>query len=339
MEKQDIVKQTKQLVSSPVPGTYFLYGGEEFLKRRFLSDIKKAVIPDDVADLNYSVVSGPDQADRVLELGYTLPQFSDARMIVWYNSGYPLTQARFKKKTDEVVERIGKFPYLYLMIYATEDEFDQNGRDGRAALSKLDCNQLCFEKLTPSRVLGWVKRHFDAGKTVISEDDCKYLIDRTGTGMTELSNSIEKLCAYAAERGSGRVTREDIDELVPKTLEFSAFFISDNIRRRDPSALMAYICDCRSRAEKPQVILGSIISEAEKLCRIKLAHKKGLPYQTAAKQLGLNEYVVKLAYQSVSDVTEKRIYRFLHACHEADKKLKTSSSDAWGTLIQLVCSI
>ena len=290
MEKQDIVKQTKQLVSSPVPGTYFLYGGEEFLKRRFLSDIKKAVIPDDAADLNYSVVSGPDQADRVLELGYTLPQFSDARMIVWYNSGYPLTQARFKKKTDEVVERIGKFPYLYLMIYATEDEFDQNGRDGRAALSKLDCNQLCFEKLTPSRVLGWVERHFDAGKTVISEDDCKYLIDRAGTGI-------------------------------------------------DPSALMAYVCDCRSRAEKPQVILGSIISEAEKLCRIKLAHKKGLPYQTAAKQLGLNEYVVKLAYQSVSDVTEKRIYRFLHACHEADKKLKTSSSNAWGTLIQLVCSV
>ena len=59
----------------------------------------------------------------------------------------------------------------------------------------------------------------------------------------------------------------------------------------------------------------------------------------AAKQLGLNEYVVKLAYQSVSDVTEKRVFRFLDACYEADKKLKTTSSDAWGTLTQLVCSI
>ena len=59
MEKQDIVKLSKQLLSQPVPGIYFLYGGEEFLKRRFLSDLRKTVVPDDVADLNYAVVSGP----------------------------------------------------------------------------------------------------------------------------------------------------------------------------------------------------------------------------------------------------------------------------------------
>ncbi len=84
MEKQDIVKRTKEIILSPSPGLYFLYGGEEFLKRRFLLDLKGAVIPQDVADLNFSSVSGTDQADRELEHAYTLPQISEARMIVWY---------------------------------------------------------------------------------------------------------------------------------------------------------------------------------------------------------------------------------------------------------------
>lgn len=339
MEKQDIVKQTKELISSPPGGLYFLYGGEEFLKRRFLSDLKAAVIPADTADLNYTSVTGPDQADRVLETAYMLPQFSDARMIVWYGSGYPMCQQRFKKKTDEVIETACKFPHLHLVIYTTPDEFEGGSREERAALSKIPGTVLFFDRLTKARVLRWVIRHVEAEGRTLSEADAGYLIDRAGTDMTELYTSVAKLCAYAAEKNSAAVTRRDIDELVPERTEFSAFFISDNIRRRDPSALLSYVSDARSRAEKPQLILAAIISEAEKLCRIKLAQKNGLTYPAAAKQLGLNEYVVKLAYQSVSDVTEKRVFRFLDACYEADKKLKTTSSDAWGTLTQLVCSI
>lgn len=339
MEKQDIIKLTKSIIAAPPSGLYFLYGGEEYLKRRFVLDLKAALIPSDTEDLNFTSLTGPDQADRVLETAYMLPQFSEARMIVWYGSGYPLMQQRFRKKTEEVLETVKKFPYLRLLICATPDEFEGTSREERAALAGIDGTVLFFDRLTEARVLKWVVRHIEADGCSVSEEDAKYLVGRAGTDMTGLLSAAEKLCAYAAEKNSSVITRAEIDDLVPERTVFTAFFISDNIRRRDPSALLAYVRDAMSRADKPQAILAAIMSEAEKLCRIKLAQKKGLVYQAAAKQLGINEYVVKLAYQSVSEVTEKRIFRFLHACHEADKKLKTSSSDAWGTLIQLVCSI
>ena len=339
MEKQDIVKLTKQILSSPPSGLYFLYGSEEYLKRRFLLDLKAAVIPEDVADLNFSTVSGQDQAEKVLELADMLPQFSEKRMIVWYNSGYPYMQQRYKKKADEIIEKISGFPYVCLVIYATEDEFTGSGRDDKAALAKMKGTVLFFDKLTPARVQKWVIRHFEAEKMNISDIEADYLIARCGTGMTELSAAISKLCAYAAEKGRAQVSRTDIEELIPQKITFSAFFISDSIRKRDPSALAAYIKDAKSRAEKPQVILSTIIAEAEKLCRIKLAQKNGLTYQQAAQQLGLNEYVVKLAYPSVTEITEKRCFRFLHACYEADKAVKNTSADNWGALMQLVCSV
>ena len=339
MEKQDIVKQTKEIIASPPSGLYFLYGGEEYLKRRFLLDLKAAVIPEDVTDLNFSSVSGPDQAERVLELSDMLPQFAERRMIVWYNSGYPCIQQRYKKKADEIIEKISGFPYVCLVIYTTEDEFDGSGRDDKAALAKIKGTVLFFDRLTPARVQKWVIRHFESENISVSEGDAAYLISRCGTGMTELSAAISKLCAYTAEKGRTQVSRTDIEELIPQKVTFSAFFISDNIRKRDPSALAAYIKEAKSRAEKPQIILSTIIAEAEKLCRIKLAQKNGLTYQQASAQLGLNEYVVKLAYPSVAEITEKRCFRFLHACYEADKTVKNTSSDNWGVLMQLVCSI
>lgn len=339
MEKQDIVKLTKEIIASPPSGLYFLYGAEEYLKRRFLIDLKAAVIPEDVADLNISTVSGPDQAEKVLELAYTLPQFAEKRMIVWYNSGYPYIQQRYKKKADEIIERISGFQYLVLVMYSTDDEFTGTTKEDKAALSKIKGTTLFFDKLSPARVKKWVIRHFESEKTEVSESDADYLTARCGTGMMELSSAISKLCAYAAEKGRSRITRADIEDLIPQKVTFSAFFISDNIRKRDPSALAAYIKDAKSRAEKPQLILSSIIAEAEKLCRIKLAQKNGLSCQQASSQLGINEYIVKLAYSSVSEIPEKRCFRFLHACYEADKTLKTASSDAWGVLMQLVCSI
>ena len=338
-EKQDIVKQTKEILSSPSPGMYFLYGGEEYLKRRFLSDLKNKVIPQDVSDLNYSAVSGPDQADRLLELAYTLPQFCEYRMIVWYNSGYPQMQQRYKKKADEVIERISGFPYLYFVIYTTEDEFSGTGKDDKALLSGIKGKTLFFDMLSPARVLKWVMRHFEAEGSGISEQDASYLVARCGTGMTELSSAVSKLCAYAHEKGGDSVSRADIDALIPQKLTFSAFFISDNIRKRDPSALAAYVYDAKSRAEKPQIVMAQIISEAEKLCRIKLAQKNGIPYSRAASMLGMNEYVVKLAYPAVSDITEKRCFSFLHRCYLADRAVKSQSGDSWGVIEQLICSI
>ena len=339
MEKQDTVALTKQILSAPKPGFYFVYGQEEFLKRRFLLDLKNAVIPADVADLNFTSVSGPDQADRVLELAYTLPQFSEARMIVWYNSGYPLPQMRFRQRTDEVIEKISGFPYLYLMIYSTDDEFTGNTREEKAALTKISGTPLCFELLSPARVQKWVCRHFEAEGVSVADENAAYLIARCGTAMTELSSAVSKLCAYVKEKGKLAVEHADIEELIPQKNVFSAFYISDNIRKRDAAALCAYVFDAKSRAEKPQSVLAAVTAEAEKLCRIKLAQKNGIPYSIAAKKLGLNEYVVKLAYASVTSTTESRCFRFLHACYEADRALKSTSSDAWGTLFQLVCSV
>ncbi len=337
-EKQDIMKLTKQILSAPEPGVYVLYGGEEFLKRHFLSDLKKAVIEPDFEDLNYTSVSGPDEADNVIETAYTLPQMADARMIVWYNSTLPSPQQKNKKPVEDALTTASGFPYLYLVVYLSETDVTSS-RDDQKALEKLPGKKLFFDFLPPDRLLKWILRHFEAENVKISERDASFLCDRCGGSMTVLANQIEKLSVYVKEKGRDAVERQDIEKSVPDDPRFSAFYVSDCLRKRNVTGLLSYIDASRKRADKPQLLLASIVTETEKLCRIKFAQKSGVPSAQIAKTLGLNEYVVKLAAPAAASLTEAECTRFLQACYDADAQIKNTQCDAYDVLRQLVCSL
>ncbi len=337
-EKPDITKITKEILAAPSPGVYVLYGGEEFLKRHFLQDLKKAVIEPDFEDLNYTSVSGPDEAGTVTETAYTLPQMAESRMIVWYNSTLPSPQQRYKKAVEDALGTASGFPYLYLIIYLSESDVTSS-REDQKALEKLPGRKLFFDFLPPARLMKWILRHFEAEQVKISERDASALCDRCGGSMTVLANQIEKLCVYVKEKGRDTVGMSDIEASVPDDPRFSAFYVSDCLRKRNITGLLSYIDAAKKRADKPQLILASIVTEAEKLCRIKFAQKSGVPASQTAKTLGLNEYVVKLAAPAAASLSEAECTRFLQACYDADAEIKNTGSDAYDVLRQLVCSL
>ena len=338
-EKPDITKITKEILAAPSPGVYVLYGGEEFLKRHFLSDLKKAVVEPDFEDLNYSSLSGPEEAGTVLEISYTLPQMAESRMIVWYNSTLPSPQQRYKKAVEEAVSAAESFPYLYLVIYLSESDVSPSSRDDLRALEKLPGKKLFFDFLPPARLIKWIIRHFEAEKTSVTEQLASFLCERCGGSMTVLSNQIEKLCVYVREKGRDAVTAADIEQTVPDDPRFSSFYVSDCLRKRNVSGLLSYIDASKKRADKPTLLLASIVTETEKLCRIKFAQKAGIPPAQIARTLGLNEYVVKLAAPAAASLTEAECQRFLHACYEADVTIKNTACDAYDVLRQLVCTL
>lgn len=259
-------------------------------------------------------------------------------MIVWYNSTLPSPQARYKKAVEETLSRCAGFPYLYLIIYLSESDVT-TAREDQRALEKLPGTKLFFDFLPPERLNKWIIRHFEAENVAVSEADAAFLCARCGGSMTVLSNQIEKLCVYVKEKGRSAVTVADMEQTVPDDPRFSSFFVSDCLRKRNVSGLLSYIDSAKKRAEKPVLLLASIVTEAEKLCRIKFAQKAGVPAAQIARTLGLNEYVVKLAAPAAASLTEAECTRFLHACYEADVMIKNTSCDAYDVLRQLVCSL
>lgn len=337
MAYTDVTQVTKELLKAPPSGVYALYGGEEFLKRHFLSDLKKKVLSEGVYDFSYSVHFGPEAASEVAVAASTLPQFADRRLIVWYNSGLPSCPARYKSKVEAVLKEAAAYPYLILVMYFFASEVDGKDRRETDALAKLCSTNIFFDHLPTERLLKWVHRHFESDGIQVSDSTASLVCERCGRDMNAMAGQIEKLCLLAMSRGKDTVVEQDVLEVVKENVEFSPFFISDAVRTGNREGLLSYIADAELKGESPHFVLVSVMSEAEKLCRVKYARAAGLDRREAASALKLHENVVRLAMQKKA--SEERLDAFLSACIKAEADIKGPCPDKFGILRELVCRL
>lgn len=345
-EKTDITVITKQLLASPPTGIYVLYGGEEFLKRHFLSDLKNKLLPEGAAELNYSEFYGADVAESVSDACSTLPQFSERRLVVWFNSSFPSMQNKYKAGIDGALSDAAGYPYLTLVLYLNAAELDctDNREIAKAENYKLNgeklkATKLFFDFLSPRKLCKWVSRHFSAEKLNISDADSAYLAERCGGDMYALSGQIQKLCVYVARDGRDTATRADIDALVPSSAAYDSFFINNCVRTRDVSGLLGYLDEAQATKEPALIILSRISKEINGIYAAKCAKKDGMSYLDYARAEKIKEYPAKLAYASASEVTEKYLRGLIRRCYETDVALKRFSGDDYGLLRQLVCEL
>lgn len=337
MAYTDITDQTKATLAALPSGIYALYGGEEFLKRHFLSDLKKKALSSGVYDFSFSAHFGPEAYGEVSVAASTLPQFADRRVVVWYNSTLPNAQARYKSKIEAVLKEAREYPYLILVLYFFASELDGKDRRQTEAIKKLSTEQLYFDFLPTEKLIRWIYRHFEADGIKVTEKTARLVAERSGRDMNAMVGHIEKLCLYAMSQGRDTVTEADVSLIVAEKVTFSPFFISDCVRSGDREGLLSYIADAKARAVAPQAVLVTIMSEAEKLCKVRYAKDAGVDRQETAKRLKLHENVVRLALGAKR--SEARLEEFLYACLGAEAELKGPCPDKYGILRELVCKL
>ena len=136
--KVDVMKQTKELLGGTMRGAYFLYGGEEYLKKAFLNDIKKVVCPDEeLRDFNINIFNSLEDKEDILSAFATLPQFADRRLVILYG-------ADLKKGGKEPVDVIctlskeaEKYDYLTFVIYLYATQLEEGDSDSKSKLAKI----------------------------------------------------------------------------------------------------------------------------------------------------------------------------------------------------------
>ncbi|MFR0871044.1 MAG: DNA polymerase III subunit delta [Oscillospiraceae bacterium] len=81
-----------------------------------------------------------------------------------------------------------------------------------------------FPLLSVNAVAGMAARKAAKAGCTLSAQDAAFLAERCGCSLTLLQTEVEKLCTY---RQSGEITRADISALVPRTLDASAYDLSE----------------------------------------------------------------------------------------------------------------
>lgn len=341
-------KEFKAEIKKGLNGVYLLYGDEEFLKKYYLNEAKKAVLgdDDDFAVFNYVEIQEEDfSADRLREAAETVPMMADKVCVVAYAD---LTRYSDKKMNaasgrldllTEAVAEIKENDTSVVFIVCAAGAFDAGRKNRPSSLLKAvsGClNVVEFEYQSPAVLKKWVKKHFEREQLDIQDNALNYIVNAAGPDMTFLSLEISKLVCYVKSRERELVTLEDATLLCSENGELDDFALSNAIVSGDRGAALEALREAQDKRRKATVVLAGITSDFINMLTVSVYIKEGLTKDEIARKTGLHTFRVGKYAEAVRNVETAAIRAALDRCREADAALKASGID-YIALERLVC--
>lgn len=330
-------------IKTGLRGSYIFAGEESYLKNFYLGQLKNEVFGIDA----YSEVSGETRSveevvSEALDVA-TSPSFvSDKKLTVIYDLDLKSPNESGLSALEFLFDQVGKTSETVLILDTRPENFDR-GTDKKPskAMTRLSkaATPVIFAKETAARLSAWAMRHFANDRINASQSLCDSLVARVGRDMLALRGEIDKLTAFLLSEGRNVLTKEDIDKISVTNTEIQAFDFSNAILDGNTERAMLILSDSKLRKEAPELILGSVIKVYSELYTVKALSDAGMVKSAIAKETGIHEFKVGLYLARAGRLSRAALEKAVSLCHEADIKIKTSQTDKYAVLDELVVSL
>lgn len=338
---QDAVKSQsdfdRKLKNGQIAPVYLFEGSERHLRDQALKRLAEVAVDASVRDFNYAVISvSQGDLDEALAMAKQYPMISQRRMIV---------VTGFEAISDDDQLELLK-TYLKNPVETSVLVFVSDGLDNRRNISTMlrkGSEVVSFDSLDERNgAPNWIRDYVTRAGCSIDQASAAYLVAMVGVDLMRLSNELEKLIAFVGDKG--RITQDEIDELVRHSREHSNFELTDAVvegNRKKALNLLHRIFD--NASESPQslslMILGAIASNYRKMLGAKELMKQNAPNSEVARIVGLPPFKVGQFNEQVRRVETSQILKGIQRIAATDVALKTSMATPRMLLEVLICEL
>ncbi len=338
------LQELKAAVAAREGRLYIFAGEEEYLKRYWLSEMRRAFVPDETyAGFNHMRFEGtkPDMA-ALEEALLSPPMMADEKLVEWHLLKLDLLTQKELAALAEMAEMLRGGGTACVFVVQPED-FDLGNYPKKpskmyTSLSKF-ADIVVFETATEHQLLSWVQRRFFAEDIRILPAVAQLLLDKCGHRMDTLASEIGKTCAYLKAHGKSEVTSEAIAFVTAPTEESDAFQLSNALLSGNVNAAYLALREMKGRQLQPTYILSATASVYTDLYRIALLLEDKLSPSEIAKELRLHEYKVGLYAKAVRGLSSERLFRAVMRFREADAAMKSGGQTGYAFLERLLGEI
>ncbi|QQS48843.1 MAG: DNA polymerase III subunit delta [Acidobacteriota bacterium] len=327
----------KQIENGQIGPLYLFEGTELYLREQALRKLTEAAVDAGVRDFNYAVVSAVEEGlDEALGLARQYPMISARRMVVVKD---------FETISDDrQIEALKD--YFRDPSETTVLVFVTNGLDNRRTISTIlrkGCETVRFDPLDEQTgAPNWVRDYVHQAGGAIDAGTAAYLVGMVGTSLLRLTTELDKLLAYAGEKG--RITRAEIDELTLYTHEHTNFEITDAIINGDRRRALRVLDHIFTNPpENPQTlslfILGAIASNYRRMLMAKELMRQNVPNSELAKALGMSPYAVTHINEKARKMQTGKLISGIRRIAETDAALKSSMATPRLLIEFLICEL
>lgn len=356
---RNIVTLKERIKNKLLSGVYLFYGDEEYTKNYYCREITNAAgemlnvtsfygedfeLTEFIAACETNAIESFDMfsamdGDESEENG------SDSiRVIKLFNPDL----SGLSKKDSEYFEQFLSEPpentVIIFHLYSGQEEALSKGIYKKITELALTVN-FKREPASSTVLITWILRHFSKEKLNCDRYVAVHLCQTVGNSMTDLKNEIDKVIDFLRFENRDTVTKEDVDFICIKSAEAQIFDISSGAMSGNFTKAAKALEVLRDKKENPILILGTIAKAMRDICVTENYIKNGVSIPAISKEEKIPEFIVR----NNAEILNNRKHDFhgndsftLTASKlitEYDKKLKSSRTDGYELLLELIFKI
>ena len=230
-----------ELQAGKVRPAYFFYGEEDFLTRTYTDMVIKTAGALEGDGLNLLKVRGVPDMDKLSDFAESMPFFAPNKCVRITDLDPESLDNQQLKDMIKLVEELPETTVIVFALITTAlDDAKPKAKTKKLVETVEKRGAVCkFPLLSVNAVAGMAARKSAKAGCTLSAQDAAFLAERCGCSLTLLQTEVEKLCTY---RQSGEITRADISALVPRTLDASAYDLSELLFAGNCGAALRMLC-------------------------------------------------------------------------------------------------
>ncbi len=314
---------------------YLLYGPEDYLRERFIEELKKLCISDEL-DFNYKKLSGPSVDMSLLsEAVDSVPFFSDRTFIEL--RGFDINKCR-ESECEQLKRIISDLPEYCTLAIIISSDYELDGRLAAIKAVKKYARSIEFTEQDQDALIKWISNRFSAFEKSISRSDAEYLTYVSGTLMTRLIPEIEKVASHCR---SNCISRSDIDATAHRIPEADVFDMTDMLSRGNIDSAARLLGDVLAdKTNTPIFILAIFSQQIRKMYAYKLAVSKGKGKSAIMELTGVKyDFLYNKLSACAKPYSISALKNLVELCTEYDYLMKSSGVDGAVLMKELLIKV
>ena len=321
MPKLTAEKLTAELAKGVVAPVYLLTGEDLYRKGQVIAQLRQTVNPDEFNFFKAEATSA--DVSEGLSQANTAPVFSQGRLVVL--TGIDKLRKGSKEQTALIKYVQNPLPSTTLILTHNDSKKLKTDKTLVSACEETG-RVVNFEELKAEALQMWVRQQMTQKGLTPDFEAVEMLCEGVGSELTALSNEIEKLYLFTAQREDKHVTAKEVLACIGFSKEENPFELSNALLACDKNRATSQIDKLVDGGEEPIAILSKMTYPILKMARIKRLSEAGLANSDILHAAGLLPWESRLISNARRFPPQKHFLAALNKLIEADAGFKSGAN-------------
>lgn len=317
------------LKAGKLANVYFLFGEEDYLIKLYTEKIIDAAIGDGDREMNFAKFTGTPRCDELSDHTESVPFFAEHKCVL-INNLEP--ESMDTAELNAYVKFLSDIPKTTVLVIS-EQSVEIDAKKPKAKTKKImsaieAAGCVCEMKyMSAAMIAAMAEKKAARAGCVLSHENGVYLAELCGLSLTNVSKETEKLCAY---KGSGEITREDIDRLTAKIIDTGVYTLAAALFEGKTAQAFRILDDLYAQQIDSINIMSALSGHFVDLYRAKLGRimKKNSSDTAELFRYPPNRsFIMRKAFGAASGLSERYLGDCIAILYRTNLELNSSKAD------------